>query len=41
MQMQLLLAGWGEVAHSVSSRSTEITDLDWAVKDPSLGKSTG
>ncbi|PSC76388.1 zinc finger lsd1 subclass family isoform C [Micractinium conductrix] len=38
---KLLLHGWGEVAHSVATRASEITDLEWAVKDPALGKCTG
>lgn len=38
---QILLYGWGEVAHSVAMRANEISDLEWAVKCPELGKCTG
>lgn len=38
---KLLLNGWGEVAHGVAMQCQEISDMDWAVKDPALGKCTG
>lgn len=28
--LQVLLAGWGEVAHSVAMRASEATDLEWS-----------
>lgn len=38
---KVLLAGWGEVAHSVSMRASEATDLEWACRDAQLLKCTG
>ncbi|KAL4426178.1 hypothetical protein ABPG77_007460 [Micractinium sp. CCAP 211/92] len=38
---KILLAGWGEVAHSVATRAYEVSDLDWAVREPQLAKCTG
>lgn len=38
---QILLAGWGEVAHSVAMRASEVSDLEWAVREPQLAKCTG
>lgn len=38
---QVLLAGWGEVAHSVALRASECNDEEWAVKDPALLRCTG
>lgn len=39
--LQVLLAGWGEVAHSVALRASECNDEEWAVKDPALLRCTG
>lgn len=38
---QVLLAGWGEVAHSVAMRAYECSDEEWAVRDPALARCTG
>lgn len=38
---QVLLAGWGEVAHSVAMRAYECNDEEWAVRDPALARCTG
>ncbi|KAL4431285.1 hypothetical protein ABPG75_006541 [Micractinium tetrahymenae] len=38
---KILLSGWGEVAHSVAMRASEVSDLEWAVRDPQLAKCTG
>lgn len=38
---QVLLAGWGEVAHSVAMRAHECTDEEWAVRDAALARCTG
>lgn len=38
---QILLAGWGEVAHGVAMRACEVSDLEWAAGEPQLGRCTG
>ncbi|PRW58590.1 short chain dehydrogenase reductase family isoform B [Chlorella sorokiniana] len=38
---KVLLAGWGEVAHSVAMRAHECSDEEWAVRDAALARCTG